>query len=92
MSDLSPKLFLHHYRDQPGHEVDLVLELASGEVVGIEVKASATPRLRDAAGLKLLRDRLGDRLRLGILLHLGSESIPLGERISAVPLAGLWGP
>lgn len=92
VSDLSPKLFLHHYRDQPGHEVDLVLELASGEVVGIEVKASATPRLRDAAGLKLLRDRLEDRFRLGILLHLGSESIPLGERISAVPLAGLWGP
>jgi hypothetical protein len=27
---------------------------------------------------------------LGIVLHLGAESIPLGERISAVPLAALW--
>jgi predicted AAA+ superfamily ATPase len=92
VSDLSPRLFLHHYRDQHGNEVDLVLELASGEVVGIEVKASASPRLKDAAGLRLLRDRLGDRFRLGLLLHLGSGSTPLGERISAVPLAGLWSP
>jgi hypothetical protein len=90
VSDLSPKLSLHHYRDQPGNEVDLVLELFSGEVVGIEVKASASPRPRDAAGLKLLRDRLGDRFRQGILLHLGHDSIPVGERISAIPLAALW--
>lgn len=90
VSDLSPKLSLHHYRDQPGNEVDLVLELFSGEVVGIEVKASASPRPRDAAGLKLLRDRLGDRFRQGILFHLGATSIPIGDRISAIPLAALW--
>lgn len=90
VSDLSPRMSLYHYRDQPGNEVDLVLELFSGEVVGIEVKASATPRLRDAAGLKLLRDRLGDRFRRGVLLHLGPDSIPLGDRLSAIPLAALW--
>jgi uncharacterized protein len=66
------------------------LEHAGGDVVGIEVKASATPRLRDAAGLSLLRDRLGKRFRQGVVLHLGSESLPLGSRISAVPLASLW--
>lgn len=88
--ELSPQLHLHHYRDQRGNEVDLVLELSSGEVVGIEVKASATPRLRDAAGLGLLRDKLGDRFRQGLVLHLGPDSIPLGERISAIPLASLW--
>jgi hypothetical protein len=55
-----------------------------------EVKASATPRLRDVAGLRLLRDRLGKRFRLGILLHLGAEAIPLGDRISTAPLASLW--
>ena len=90
VSDLTSRVFLHHYRDQTGREVDLIMELASGEVVGVEVKASATPRLRDAAGLRFLRDRLGDRFKLGVVLHLGSETIPLGERISAVPLAGLW--
>jgi predicted AAA+ superfamily ATPase len=90
VSDLSPLLYLHHYRDQRGNEVDLVIEHAGGDVVGIEVKASATPRLRDIAGLSLLRDRLGKRFRSGILLHLGAETIPLGDRISAVPLASLW--
>jgi uncharacterized protein len=83
-------LVLHHYRDQPGNEVDLVLERLNGEVVGIEVKASANPRPRDASGLKLLRDRLGDRFRQGILFHLGANRLPLGERIAAVPLAALW--
>lgn len=90
VSEMGPLLNLFHYRDQRGHEVDLVVEHAGGDVVGIEVKASATPRLRDAAGLKFLRDRLGKRFRLGILLHAGSEALPLGDRISAVPLASLW--
>jgi hypothetical protein len=90
VSELGPLLNLYHYRDRRGHEVDLVLEHAGGDVVGIEVKASATPRLRDVAGLSLLRDRLGKRFRLGVLLHLGAETIPLGDRISAAPLASLW--
>jgi uncharacterized protein len=90
VSELGPLLNLYHYRDKRGNEVDLVLEHAGGDVVGIEVKASATPRLRDVAGLSLLRDRLGKRFRLGVLLHLGAETIPLGDRISAAPLASLW--
>jgi predicted AAA+ superfamily ATPase len=90
VSELGPLLNLHHYRDQRGHEVDLVIEHARGDVVGVEVKASATPRLRDAAGLAFLRDRLGDRFRQGVVLHLGADTLPLGDRISAVPLAGLW--
>jgi uncharacterized protein len=90
VSELAP-LTLHHYRDQRGNEVDLIIESTNGDVVGIEVKASASPRIRDARGLGLLRDRLGKRFRLGVLLHLGSQSLPFGDRIQAVPLAGLWG-
>lgn len=90
VSELAPGLAPHHYRDQAGNEVDLVLERFNGDVVGIEVKASASPHPRDAAGLRLLRDRLGDRFRQGVLLHLGPTSIPIGDRISAVPLAALW--
>jgi uncharacterized protein len=88
--ELAPELTFHHYRDQPGNEVDLLVERANGELVGIEVKATATPRPRDASGLKLLRDKLGDRFRQGFLLHLGPEPIPLGDRVSALPLAALW--
>ncbi|HEX5988850.1 MAG TPA: ATP-binding protein [Solirubrobacterales bacterium] len=88
--ELAPELSFHHYRDQPGNEVDLLIEHANGELVGIEVKATATPRPRDAAGLKLLRDKLGDRFRQGFVLHLGPERIPLGDRVSALPLASIW--
>jgi len=89
--NLAYDLRLHHYRDQAGHEVDLVLERLNGDVVAIEVKATATPHPRDAAGLKLLRDNLGDRFKQGILLHLGATQLPIGDRISAVPMAALWG-
>ena len=90
VSELGPLLNLFHYRDQRGNEIDLVVEHARGDVVAIEVKASATPRREDAAALRLLRDRLGSRFRLGLVLHLGPDSIPLGDRISAAPLASLW--
>lgn len=89
-SAFSVQLHLHHYRDQRGNEVDLVMELPGGEVVGIEVKASASPDPHDAAGLRLLRDKLGNRFRQGILLHLGPDSLQVGERVAAVPLAALW--
>jgi len=88
--DFAHNLRLYHYRDQAGHEVDLVLERFDGDVVAIEVKATASLRSRDSAGLKLLRDNLGDRFKQGILLHLGAGTIPIGDRISAVPLAALW--
>jgi hypothetical protein len=89
-SDFAPEIRFHHYRDQRGNEVDLVLERANGDVVGIEVKTSATPRVRDASGLALLRDALGKRFRLGLVLHTGPDTVPLGERIWATPLAALW--
>lgn len=88
--DFAHDLRLHHYRDQAGHEVDLVIERLNGDVVAIEVKATASPRPRDATGLKLLRDNLGARFKQGILLHLGEPTIPIGDRLSAVPLAALW--
>lgn len=89
-SEMAPDLAFHHYRDQPGNEVDLVVERANGDIIGIEVKATATPRTRDASGLKLVRDKLGGRFRQGFLLHLGPERLPMGDRISAIPLATLW--
>jgi uncharacterized protein len=83
-----PRLF--HLRDQRGHEVDLLLERRDGTIVGIEVKASATTGPKDFRGLKLLRDRLGERFVLGIVLHTGSRTLPFGERLAAVPLCALW--
>ncbi len=89
-SPLAPILRLYHFRDAKGSEVDLVIEQANGDVVGIEVKASATIRSKDKAGLRVLRDHLGDRFRAGVVLNTGSETVWLGDRMWGVPIAGLW--
>ncbi|HEV7495834.1 ATP-binding protein [Baekduia sp.] len=81
---------LFHYRDQQQREVDVILERHSGEIVGIEVKASATPAARDFAGLRHLRDKLGTRFKAGVVLHTGADTLPFGDRLAAVPISGLW--
>ncbi len=81
---------LFFYRDTDMREVDLVIESTSGDVVGIEVKSAATARASDTRGLCLLRDRLGPRFKAGIVVYSGEHTLPLGERIWAVPLCGLW--
>ena len=78
-----------HYREQE-REVDIIAERPSGELVGIEVKASATVRERDFQGLKHMRDQLGSRLRAGIVIYTGQRTLAFGARFFAVPLEGPW--
>lgn len=83
---------LHHLRTAEGrHEVDLVVELAGGRLVGVEVKATAAPGRRDAAHLGWLRDELGEKFAIGILAHTGPRVFVLDEKILAVPIAAMWG-
>lgn len=82
---------MYHLRQREGrHEVDLILENRAGQLVGIEIKASAGPSTSDARHLAWLRDELDDRFIAGIVLHTGKWPFPLGERITAVPIATLW--
>ena len=58
---------------------------------GVEVKATATPALADAAGLRRLVAQCGDDFSGGILFHAGTNTFTLGDpRFLAVPLAKLW--
>lgn len=82
---------LHHYRDRDGREVDLVAERADGSVVGIEVKATATPTSGDLVGLRHLRATAGDRWRGGVVVTLAGESHDWGGALRSVPLDALWG-
>jgi len=81
---------LHFYRDRDGREIDFILERRNGQVVGIEVKASASVRSEDVRHLRWLRDRLGDRFAAGYVLHLGEGTHSLGDRLAAVPLSAMW--
>ena len=81
---------LFHYRTLPGQEVDLLLERADGSVVGLEVKASATLQSRDFKGLRNLAETLGDTFHRGVVLYTGTEVLPFGPKLWAVPISGLW--
>ena len=72
-------------------EVDLVIENAAGQVLGVEVKASASVNAGDLRGLKKLAGLAGDRFKSGVLLYDGTETLPLGHGMWAAPLSTLWG-
>lgn len=85
------RLTPHHFRDQLMHEVDIVLERDDGMIVGIEVKASATVKSSDFAGLRTLAEACGERFVFGVVLYDSTDLVPFGDRLAAVPLSSLWG-
>jgi predicted AAA+ superfamily ATPase len=81
---------VYHYRDKDGKEIDLVLELRSGEIIAIEVKAASSFSRKDFAGMKALRDMLGNRFHCGVLLYTGTEVQPFGDRLYCAPISSIW--
>lgn len=71
-------------------EVDVVLEDATGRLVGVEIKATATPTARDFAGLRELADTVGRRFRAGVVVCLAPEPVPFGDRLRAMPVSAVW--
>jgi len=88
-SDL--RLMQYHFRDQQMHEVDIVLERDDGMILGIEVKASATVKARDFAGMRTLAEACKDRLAYGVVLYDSTDLVPFGDGLAAAPLSALWG-
>lgn len=79
-----------HFRTETGDEVDLVLETWDGRVAGFEIKAGTRIKDPDLNGLRLLRDRLGDRFVGGFVLNLGELAYRKEDRIAIMPLCALW--
>jgi len=82
---------LLYYRDVDMFEVDVVIENAAGQLIGVEIKAAATVKASDLHGLKKLASVAGDQFKMGVLLYDGTETMPLGDRLWAAPLSTLWG-
>ena len=80
----------HHFRDKDGAEVDIVLERASQQVAGIEVKAAATVTAADFKGLRKLKEAAGKRFAAGVVLYDGEVTAPFGDGLFAVPIRALW--
>ena len=80
-----------HYRDKDRNEVDIVLENQRGEVVGIEVKSSATVNGADFSGIRKLAAACGDKFVQGLVLYDHDQVVPFAENMFAAPLSCLWG-
>ncbi|MCC6144228.1 MAG: ATP-binding protein [Candidatus Hydrogenedentes bacterium] len=77
---------LYHFRESAGREVDLLLESASGNVVGIEVKSAAQVSSQDFKHLRFLQEELGNKFHRGVVLYTGTEAVSFGDRLQAVPI------
>jgi uncharacterized protein len=66
------------------------VERTDGSLIAIEVKSAATVGRSDGRGLRFLRDRLGDRLMVGVVFHTGPLTVRLDDRIWATPASALW--
>ena len=75
---------LAYWRTASGEEVDFVVE-TDGRLLPIEVKATARPRLADAAHLRAFRAEYGPKARKGLLLHSGGATQWLAPDVLAVP-------
>ncbi|MCY3983157.1 MAG: ATP-binding protein [Roseovarius sp.] len=80
----------YHYRDKDKVEVDFVIERGLDELIGVEVKASATIREDDFKGLKRLQSVTGDAFKQGIVLYSGDKALSFGGKLQAVPVSALW--
>lgn len=84
-------LNFYHYRDKDQQEVDIVIEQSGGEIIGVEVKASATVVEKDFRGLRKLCSTVGKAWKTGIVFYDGERALPFGEKMFALPISALWG-
>jgi len=75
---------LFYWRTVTGREVDFVIELGD-QLLPVEIKSSARPRLADAAHLLAFQEEYGKKARAGLLIHSGSTLEWLTPRILAAP-------
>ncbi len=87
---VAPDLHFCHYRDSRGREVDLLIERPDSRLIAVEVTAGANVRLADAKWLLWLRDLIGERFEIGLVLYTGDHPLRLADRILALPLSYLW--
>ena len=84
---------IYYYRDKDQNEVDFVIENASGEIIGIEVKAAASVSVSDLVGLKKLASVARQSFKAGIILYDGTETLPFGSAngrpLWAIPISTL---
>lgn len=83
--DLAGGVLLHLRSAGGEREIDAVVEVGL-DVFAVEVKLGSRPGPADARHLRWLRDELAERFRAGFVVHTGTETYLLDERIWALPV------
>ena len=81
---------LFHFRDKYKNEVDIVLERDNNQIIGIEVKASATIKQQDFKGLIKLAEFNPSKFQYGIVFYSGKEILPFSQndiQLYALPIS-----
>ena len=87
---------LYHFRMKNRGEIDLIIQRPDGGIVAIEIKATVSPTSDGLRHAAWLRDRLdqsdpGSFLG-GVLVHMGTQSGKVGDRLHLRPASALWTP
>ena len=72
------------WRTTTNLEVDFVIEIGS-RLLPIEIKATANPGYSGTRGLRAFREEYPEQCTGGLLLHGGTETQWLSDRILATP-------
>ncbi len=88
-SDLKAELL--HFRTSGNVEVDFILERSDGSVAALEVKSSEHVTGKDFNGIRAFAEAVGKDFVAGVVLYPGSEVVPFGRNLFAVPVSALWG-
>jgi len=79
---------VYFWRTSTGAEVDIVFD-SGRKLIPLEVKLSATPRPAMAAAIKTFQKDMGDKAASGYVIHPGNVTLPLGEKVTALPYTEL---
>lgn len=81
---------IHHFRDLDGLEVDIIIELADGRLLAIEVKSSSTVTEKAWSNLRRFRTQFADRQVIGVCLYTGTAVARIEGWLHVLPVTALW--
>ncbi|NDH09256.1 MAG: ATP-binding protein [Gammaproteobacteria bacterium] len=81
---------VYYYRTVSGIEVDVVIEDAQGNIIGIEIKSSGSVSVNDFKGLRHLQEVAQEKFVQGIVLYTGQDTLQFDKKLCALPINALW--
>lgn len=83
--------YLYQYRDHDKREIDFLIERDDRSLLAIEVKSGITVKKIDFKHITWFRENPAKKSSVtGIVLYAGSDILPFGENLWAVPIDCMW--